>query len=83
MQTNVKRMLAYSSISHAGFVLIGVQVATRDGTSAALFYLLVYAFMAIGAFGVIGVMARQGDTRHDLEEYRGLGPRGSPCSPAC
>jgi NADH-quinone oxidoreductase subunit N len=75
VQTNVKRMLAYSSISHAGFVLIGVQVATRAGTAAALFYLLVYAFMAIGAFGVIGVMAGKGDVRHDLEEYRGLSVR--------
>jgi NADH-quinone oxidoreductase subunit N len=75
VQTNVKRMLAYSSISHAGYVLIGVQVATRGGTAAALFYLLVYAFMVIGAFGVIGAIARKGDARHDLEEYRGLGGR--------
>ena len=72
VQTDVKRMLAYSSISHAGFVLIGVQVATRDGTSAALFYLLVYAFMVIGAFGVIGVMATKGDRSHDLGDYKGL-----------
>jgi NADH-quinone oxidoreductase subunit N len=75
VQTNVKRMLAYSSISHAGYVLIGVQVATRDGTSAALVYLLVYAFMAIGAFGVIGAVARKGDSRHDLDEYRGMAAR--------
>ena len=75
VQTNVKRMLAYSSISHAGFVLIGVQVASRAGTAAALVYLLVYAFMAIGAFGVIGAVARKGDARHDLEEYRGLAAR--------
>jgi NADH-quinone oxidoreductase subunit N len=72
VQTDVKRMLAYSSISHAGFVLIGVQVATRDGTSAALFYLLVYAFMVIGAFGVVGAIARKGDNRHELDDYRGL-----------
>jgi len=72
VQTDVKRMLAYSSISHAGYVLIGVQVATRDGTSAALFYLLVYAFMVIGAFGVVGAVARKGDNRHALEDYRGL-----------
>jgi NADH-quinone oxidoreductase subunit N len=72
VQTDVKRMLAYSSISHAGYILIGVQVATRDGTSAALFYLLVYAFMVIGAFGVVGAVARKGDNRHELEDYRGL-----------
>ncbi len=75
VQTDVKRMLAYSSISHAGFALIGVQVATRDGTSAALFYLLVYAFMVIGAFGVIGVMATKGDRSHDLGDYKGLSSR--------
>jgi NADH-quinone oxidoreductase subunit N len=72
VQTDVKRMLAYSSISHAGYILIGVQAATRDGTSAALFYLLVYAFMVIGAFGVVGAIAREGDRHHDLGDYRGL-----------
>ena len=75
MQTDVKRMLAYSSIRHAGFVLIGVQAATATGTAAALFYLLVYAFMAIGAFGVIGASRGRATTRHELDDYRGLATR--------
>jgi NADH-quinone oxidoreductase subunit N len=75
VQTDVKRMLAYSSIAHAGFVLIGVQAATREGTSAALFYLLVYALMIIGSFAVVTVVARRGDERHSLEDYRGLSSR--------
>jgi NADH-quinone oxidoreductase subunit N len=72
VQTDVKRMLAYSSIAHAGFVLIGVQTATAKGTSAALFYLLVYALMVIGSFAVVSVVARRGDDRHALNDYRGL-----------
>jgi NADH-quinone oxidoreductase subunit N len=72
VQTDVKRMLAYSSISHAGYVLIGVQAATTKGTSAALFYVLVYAVMIIGSFAVVTVVARAGDDRHSLAEYRGL-----------
>ncbi len=72
IQTDVKRMLAYQSIAHAGYILIGVQVATRKGTSAALFYLCVYAVMATGAFAVVAVVARRGDDRHSLDEYRGL-----------
>lgn len=72
VQTDVKRMLAYSSVSHAGYVLIGVQAATDLGTSAALFYLMAYALMVFGAFGVITVVGRRGDRRHDLAEYRGL-----------
>jgi NADH-quinone oxidoreductase subunit N len=72
VQTDVKRLLAYSSIAHAGFVLVGVQAASARGTAAALNYLLVYAFMAIGAFGVVMVVARRGDERHSVDDYRGL-----------
>ena len=72
VQTDVKRMLAYSSITHAGFVLIAVQAATPKGTSAALFYVLTYAVMTIGAFAVVGVVARKGDDDHALADYRGL-----------
>ena len=75
VQTDVKRMLAYSSISHAGYVLIGVQAATRKGTSAALFYLLVYALMAIGAFAVvIGAWRAMATTATRSPTYRGLAP---------
>ena len=73
VQTDVKRMLAYQSIAHAGFILIGVEAATRQGTSAALFYVLTYTVMTSGAFAVVAVVARHGDDRHSLSEYRGLG----------
>lgn len=75
VQTDVKRMLAYSSITHAGFVLIAVQAATAKGTSAALFYVLTYAVMTVGAFAVVGVVARKGDDEHALDDYRGLAVR--------
>jgi NADH-quinone oxidoreductase subunit N len=72
VQTDVKRMLAYSSVAHAGYVLIGVQAATDKGTSAALFYVCTYAVMATGAFAVVMLVARHGDDRHALTDYRGL-----------
>jgi NADH-quinone oxidoreductase subunit N len=75
VQTDVKRMLAYSSITHAGFVLIAVQAASAKGTSAALFYVLTYALMTIGAFAVVGVVARKGDDDHALTDYRALAAR--------
>ncbi|HEX9260315.1 MAG TPA: NADH-quinone oxidoreductase subunit N [Acidimicrobiales bacterium] len=72
VQTNVKRMLAYSSISHAGFILVGVQVATPRGTEAVLFYLLAYAVMVVGTFGVVTLVGRTGDRDHGLDAYHGL-----------
>jgi NADH-quinone oxidoreductase subunit N len=74
VQTDVKRMLAYSSISHAGYVLIGLEVGTRQGLRAALFYLLVYTFMTIGSFAVVTVVARR-DRSHSLGDYRALATR--------
>ena len=75
-QRDIKRMLAYSSINHAGFVLLGLQAATtrgaENGVEAALYYLFVYTFMVIGSFAVITVVGGPGDTRHGLERYRGL-----------
>jgi NADH-quinone oxidoreductase subunit N len=73
VQTDVKRMLAYSSIAHAGYVLVGVQAATDDGVEAALFYLGTYAFLVAGSFGVVTLVGRRGDALHDLDDYRGLG----------
>jgi NADH-quinone oxidoreductase subunit N len=75
IQTNVKRMLAYSSISHAGYVLIGVQAASANGVSAALFYLLCYTFMVIGAFAVVSIVGGKGEAHHDLASFRGLSTR--------
>ncbi len=72
VQTDVKRMLAYSSISHAGFVLVAVQAATDKGVAAALFYLFAYTFMVAGAFGVMTLAGRTGDAMHELDDYRGL-----------
>jgi NADH-quinone oxidoreductase subunit N len=75
VQTNVKRMLAYSSISHAGYVLVGVQAASAKGIAGALFYLMAYTFMVAGSFGIVTVVGRKGDARHQLEDYAGLGRR--------
>jgi len=75
VQTDIKRMLAYSSIAHAGYVLMGFQTQTARGREAALFYLFVYTFMSIGAFAVITLATRKGDDSHSLEDYRGLALR--------
>jgi NADH-quinone oxidoreductase subunit N len=75
VQTDIKRMLAYSSISHAGYVLVGVQAASRDGTAGALFYLLAYTFMIFGSFAIVSVIGGKGEARNDLGAYRGLSTR--------
>ncbi len=72
VQSNVKRMLAYSSIAHAGYLLIGVVVGGAIGLSAILFYLLCYTFMNLGAFGVVSILERTDNTGNDLSEIRGL-----------
>jgi NADH-quinone oxidoreductase subunit N len=75
VQTDVKRMLAYSSINHAGFILVGVQAGTADGTAGALFYLAAYTFMVVGSFGVVTLVSRRGDSLTKLDDYRGLSRR--------
>jgi NADH-quinone oxidoreductase subunit N len=72
VQSNVKRMLAYSSISHAGFILVAVEAASERGVQAVLFYLAAYTFMIAGTFGIVSVIGRTGDGRHQLSDYRGL-----------
>ncbi len=74
-QRDVKRMLAYSSINHAGFILLGVYAATPRGVSSSLYYLMAYTFMTIGSFAIVTVLGRQGDEDHDLTRYRGLAQR--------
>jgi NADH-quinone oxidoreductase subunit N len=74
-QENLKRMLAYSSISHAGYALLGVVVFRDDGVRAALMYLAVYYVMNLGAFWVVMLVANQ-TGREDLDGYRGLAWRG-------
>jgi NADH-quinone oxidoreductase subunit N len=72
---NVKRMLAYSSVAHAGYLLVAVTAATPLGASSFLFYLVVYTLMTIGAFAVVLTVARQGEQMVDLDAYSGLGWR--------
>jgi NADH-quinone oxidoreductase subunit N len=71
-QTNLKRMLAYSSIAHAGYVLIGVVAGTPRGISAMLIYLLIYAFMQLGAFAVVVMMRRRDLVGDELKDLSGL-----------
>jgi NADH-quinone oxidoreductase subunit N len=71
-QTNVKRMLAYSSIAHAGFILTGLTAADSEGIRAAMFYLVAYAAMTIGAFGTVMIVSGRGEERTRLADYTGL-----------
>jgi formate hydrogenlyase subunit 3/multisubunit Na+/H+ antiporter MnhD subunit len=74
-QRDVKRMLAYSSINHAGFILLGVSAGTAQGASASLYYLFAYMLMVIGSFAIVTLLGGGGDTDHDLSRYRGLAGR--------
>jgi NADH-quinone oxidoreductase subunit N len=71
-QDNVKRMLAYSSIAHAGYVLMGLVAANKMGTWAVLFYMLVYAFMNLGAFGFVMLLESRGYAGETISDYAGL-----------
>jgi NADH-quinone oxidoreductase subunit N len=75
LQTNLKRMLAYSSIAHAGYVLVAIVAGGADGASAALFYLAVYAVMNLGAFGILTLLGRGPEERVLLADLAGLGFR--------
>jgi NADH-quinone oxidoreductase subunit N len=81
VQTNVKRLLAYSSIAHAGYVLVAFAMTSADnsagGVSAAMFYTAAYAAMNVGAFAVVSHFANAGERYVNLEDYEGLG-RTSP-----
>ena len=74
-QRNIKRMLAYSSINHTGFILLGVEAGTVRGLSASLFYLFTYAIMTVGTFGIVSLLGDKGHADHDLTRYRGLARR--------
>jgi NADH-quinone oxidoreductase subunit N len=71
-QSNLKRMLAYSSIAHAGYLLIGVVAGTPRGISAMLIYLLIYTFMQMGAFAVIVMLRRSDVVGDELKDLSGL-----------
>jgi NADH-quinone oxidoreductase subunit N len=72
IQNNVKRMLAYSSIAHAGYVLVGVAAGGSTGYSAVIFYLFVYTFMNLGAFGVVVTLANRGGDCERMDSFSGL-----------
>ena len=76
-QTNLKRMLAYSTISHVGFILLGILAGTTEGYRASMFYTLSYVIMAVGSFGMILLLSRNGFEADRLEDFKGLN-RKSP-----
>jgi NADH-quinone oxidoreductase subunit N len=78
VQTNVKRMLAFSSVTHAGFILVGVEAAAHtggDGMASSMTYLLLYSVLVIGSFTVVSIVAGRGDGATSLDDFRGLGRR--------
>ncbi|MFC1664324.1 NADH-quinone oxidoreductase subunit NuoN [Pseudomonadota bacterium] len=76
-QTNIKRMFAYSTIAHMGFLLLGILSGTQNGYSASLFYALVYSVMSLGGFGIIVLLSRAGFEADNLDDFKGLNQRNS------
>jgi NADH-quinone oxidoreductase subunit N len=74
-QDNIKRMLAYSSISHAGYLAIGLAAGNHDSIAGVIFYLAAYTFMNLGAFGLIGLIESKDEKYLDIKSYSGLGNR--------
>jgi NADH-quinone oxidoreductase subunit N len=74
-QTNIKRMLAYSTISHMGFLLLGILAGNAGGYAGAMFYVIVYAIMSMGAFGAIILLSSADDECDRLEDFAGLARR--------
>lgn len=74
-QTNIKRMLAYSTISHVGFIIMGVVTGTEAGYGASMFYAIVYAIMSVGSFGMIVLLSRAGFEAENIEDFKGLNQR--------
>lgn len=74
-QTNIKRLLAYSTISHVGFMLLGILTGTVAGYAGAMFYILVYALMTLGGFGMVVLLSRAGFEAERLEDFKGLNER--------
>src|SRR5260221_2979937 len=74
-QSNLKRMLAYSTISHVGYILLGILSGTAQGYQAAMFYMISYVIVAAGAFGMILLLARQGFEADKIVDFRGLNAR--------
>jgi NADH-quinone oxidoreductase subunit N len=74
-QTNIKRMLAYSTISHVGFIILGILTGTAEGYASAMFYTIAYAMMSLGSFGIIMLLARAGFEADQLSDFKGLNQR--------
>lgn len=74
-QDNIKRMLAYSSISHAGYLAIGLAAGNHDAVAGVIFYLAAYTFMNLGAFGVVSLLEGKDETNLSINSYAGLGSR--------
>jgi NADH-quinone oxidoreductase subunit N len=74
-QTNIKRMLAYSTISHVGFILMGFIAGNEQGLAAAMFYTFTYVLMAAAAFGMVILLSRRGFEAERLEDFKGLNAR--------
>jgi NADH-quinone oxidoreductase subunit N len=74
-QLNLKRMLAYSTIAHIGFLLLGVLTGADGGYAASMFYVIVYAIMAMGGFGMIILLSRAGFEADNLDDFKGLNER--------
>jgi NADH-quinone oxidoreductase subunit N len=74
-QTNLKRMLAYSAIAHMGFLLLGIIAGGSNGYSSALFYVIAYVLMTLGAFGMIMLLSREGFEADQLDDFKGLNQR--------
>src|SRR4029450_8970584 len=72
VQTNVKRMLAYSGIAHAGYLLLGIVAANRDGKASILFYLLTYAVTNLGALGLVALLGTSQRQHDELRDFSGL-----------
>jgi NADH-quinone oxidoreductase subunit N len=82
VQTNIKRMLAYSAIAHAGYILVGMAAASAEAGSAVLYYLLAYAFTNLGAFAIVVALERRGVAGDMVADYRGLSTRSPALSAA-
>ena len=76
-QTNIKRMLAYSTISHMGFILMGLLPGTAEGFGASMYYVIVYSIMSAGAFGMVILLSARGVEAEQLDDFKGLNQRNS------
>ncbi|CAH9016626.1 NADH-quinone oxidoreductase subunit NuoN [Candidatus Nitrosacidococcus sp. I8] len=74
-QSNIKRMLAYSAISHMGFLFLGTLTGTHTGYAASMFYIIIYTLMSLGSFGMIALLSRSGFESDQIENFKGLNER--------